>query len=241
MDSRDTASGPVEREIGLRDARDCLGQLVDEVVYGNQVVFLTKHGRRAAVIMKADSSINKAEATSTKNFVPVPIPGDVKAAATIIDAMLVDDENYDPDPSRYRGVAPSDLVGGFATLIYYLIPKEADLEQIEQEEDQEKIDNLLAQLPLAVSRRLVSGGLDATVVPTIAGAIAAAFCGHHPGEWRNRFANAVTEAEFNAWLYGCWALADIIEVLMAKGAAQNVLFTVADEIDELERERLAAR
>ncbi|MEU7986660.1 type II toxin-antitoxin system prevent-host-death family antitoxin [Streptosporangium canum] len=236
MDRADTTVDSSELEVGLRDARASLGELVDKVAYGELTVFLTKNGRRMAAIKKVDASTGDTK-KPTEDSAQLSIPGNVEAAATIIDAMLVDREDYNPNLARFKGIEKSDLIGGIATLIYYLIPGREVIAEVEREEDREEIDATLARLALAVSRRLLSGGVSVTPASTIAGAIMAAHCGQHPAEWRNTFAVAVTDAEADAWIYGCWGLADLVNKLMGEGVAENVLYSTVEHIDELEHER----
>jgi prevent-host-death family protein len=238
MNRADDTADFSELEVGLRDARASLGELVDKVAYGQLTVFLTKNGRRMAVIKKVDASTGGAT-TVIEDSTQLSVPGNVEAAATIIDAMLVDKDDYDPNLVRFKDIGKSDLIGGLATLIYYLIPDRDLIAQIEREEDREEIDTTLARLALAVSRRLLGGGVEVTPASTIAGAIMAAHCGQHPAEWRNAFLAPVTDAEADAWIYGCWGLADLINKLMGEGVAENVLYSVVEHIDELELARKA--
>lgn len=237
----EAVSNSSEVEIGLRDARTSLGQLVDKVVHERFTVFLTKHGHRIAIIKKFDDTTDNENQSSAKEVASLTIPGNVEAAIALVDPMLADIEGHDANSNQIQGVGISDLIGGLATLIYYLIPASDIIAEIENEEERRGVEETIARLPLVVSRRLLNGGIDITVIPTIAGAISAAICGLHPSEWRNKLPGKIGESEFSAWLYGCWGLADLINQLMGEGVAENVLYTITENLDELESERNGVR
>ena len=47
---------PEGTELGLREARDRLGELADQARYLDQVTYLTKHGNRVAAVVAADAA-----------------------------------------------------------------------------------------------------------------------------------------------------------------------------------------
>ncbi|MET7329489.1 type II toxin-antitoxin system prevent-host-death family antitoxin [Nonomuraea sp. NPDC005650] len=233
MSAQEPGTGHQALDVGLRDARASLGQLVDKVCYENVPVFLTKHGRRVAAIRKVDPLLTPDDVLDEDSDEPISIPGNVEAAAGFLLGSLsgkIDQERL-KQVSQYSGISQADFLGGLATIAWYMFP--APSKDEDEGEEREHLDQIYARVTLMISRVLPSWGADSAVVPIFSGSMVAAHLGQHPAVWRNRLPVKVDEVERTAWMLGCYLLADALRELFGQDFIEEAVYSAVETVAEV--------
>src|SRR6185312_10474317 len=107
-----------ESEVGVREARETLSEILANVETGNQVIHITRRGERVSALVSPDIA---ESIVAIKGVSGPAIPGDMVAAIKLVESLLIDDASSNGPDIDSLNTSRHELVGGCMSLLDVLM------------------------------------------------------------------------------------------------------------------------
>ncbi|XTZ18809.1 hypothetical protein ACQSSU_16255 [Micromonospora echinospora] len=107
-----------ESSTGVRQAREMLPELLASVAPGDRMIHVTRRGERVAAVVSPDVAERILAVVGEGG---PAFPGDLAGAITLVEMLLEEDEQRQPDVSSLRAQR-HELTGAFITLVDIMLP-----------------------------------------------------------------------------------------------------------------------
>ncbi|MFF7754117.1 type II toxin-antitoxin system Phd/YefM family antitoxin [Streptomyces sp. NPDC007971] len=214
-------------EVGIREARANLRDLIDQVEQDGAVVYLTRNGRRAAALV-APSFEPRADSPK------IWVPRSTRKAIGLVEAMLTSNSGLMPDILEDLKQRSGELVGELAILITVLyapfgqLSTDGDVFVFPMKDEGSEVDRRISLeeliMPNLFRERHGSELYTGAGIPIIAGALWALQMGEDIHEWRNSIDVPIGWDEMMTWISATVLLADFVNTILGDGAAQEVMY-----------------
>jgi len=219
-------SSPIQhQEVGVRFARTHLPELLSSVLHGDRVVYITRHGRRVAALVGADTAHT---ILASQDGGILEIPDGLADAVKIVELFLIGDASK-PAPllrgidSNLRKIACAALL-----LAEYLIAHEALYRgDVPIAGDSGEVVNkrTVAEIVLRGLHEMSKNGfLDPSLLPIIAGGIWAAQARVGAVKYREAIPLAITPHEVYMWYIVLRDVCMLINAYRGDGVAEGILY-----------------
>lgn len=220
-------------EVGVREARASFSELLNKVETGNRV-FVTRHGRPVAAIVKPDAA--------SPAFPQIAIPGSTGEALQIVQSFrlscLAEGENYrNMDILERIRASQAGLVGGILTFITFFQGRlfgmvRDGLLQIGQNEAmaESSLPEMLISDLIRFARvfGLFEDMISPRLISVLAECLWALQFGMSPTRCRNLIPVALEPSEAAAWTFLGARFADLVDVLYGSGTAEELMFRAVE-------------
>ncbi|WP_078491881.1 type II toxin-antitoxin system Phd/YefM family antitoxin [Streptomyces yerevanensis] len=214
-------------EVGIREARATLRDLIDQVERDGAVVYLTRNGRRAAALV-APSFEPRTDSPK------IWVPRSTRKAIGLVEAMLTSNSELMPDILEELGERRGDLVGELAILITVLyapfgqLSTDGDVFVFPMNNGDDEAERRISLEELIMPRlfreRHGSELYTGEGIPIVAGGLWALKMGEDLHGWRNSIDVPISGDELMTWISATILLADFTNTILGDGAAQEIMY-----------------
>jgi antitoxin (DNA-binding transcriptional repressor) of toxin-antitoxin stability system len=221
-----------ESEIGVREARQQFTALLKTTQTGDQIVHISRHGRRISALVSPDI----AESILAVRGADGPLfPGDMRTTISLIEQMLIADESIRIAPNNVtpnrRGIAGAcmmlvDIMLPGPVLNHGKIPCTMDDGSVETK--------LVAEYLIQRLHRQISEAAHEDL-PFVAGSLWAAQVHGFTTEHRIQIPRAVTGCEALLWVITLFELCNLINAIHGDGTAEGLMYEAEESFRDCDQ------
>ncbi len=221
-------------EIGVREARARLSELIDEVENRNKRFYITRHKKRVAAIV--DPNVASIAVPQ------IAIPGNTAEAMRIITFCRAEGEAFRNMNTleQLRSTPQGDVVGGILTFTMWFQARISDVVKdglLQMGDGEERTESSLPEMLIDRTIRQVrdSGPLKAIISPSVMSVLAGGLWvlqfGMSPARWRNLIPLPLSGNETGAWIFAAAGFADLVDIICGEGTAEELMYMAEDNPD----------
>lgn len=233
----DDAQGDIEHqdvEVGVREARARISELIDEVETRGKRVYITRHRKRVAALVDPN--------VASIAIPQIAIPGNTAEAMRIITFFREEGEAFrNIHTIEQLGSTPQgDVVGGLLTFLTWFQARISDVVEdglLQMRGGEPGVESSLPEMLIdrTIRQARGMGPLKAIISPSVMSVLAGGLWvlqfGMSPARWRNLIPLPLEGSETAAWIFVGAGFADLVDIICGEGAAEELMFMAEDNPD----------
>ncbi|MEV6442802.1 type II toxin-antitoxin system prevent-host-death family antitoxin [Amycolatopsis sp. NPDC051716] len=215
-----------ESEVGIREARQQFTTLLNATQTGDQIVHISRHGRRISALVSPD--IAESILAVRGNNGP-PFPGALNITIKLIEEMLINDDSIRIIPNELPPNRPG--IAGACILMIDIILPGSGLGRGEipcEMKDGSTETKLVAEYLVHRLHRQISEAAHAEL-PFVVGSLWAAQVHGFATEHRIQIPRAINGREALLWVIALYELCYLINTIHGSGTAEGIMYEIEEK------------